>query len=163
MWARIWGSVIIFRSQKKKTLWNVALSDWRRVSFHTDRETDRQPPRLVPCCPAEGTGVTERAGSQTVWCAALWKRRSHSDSSEPATKGRTEIIVADHERSKSLTSRFTNFETHAAVSNTRPTSLFYMACLGVEEMFKFKMCLWVWRLCGWTVGYSIQRYWLYGR
>jgi hypothetical protein len=161
MWARIWGSVGIFRTQRKKTLWNVALRDWKRVSFHTDR-------RLVPCCSAEGTGVTEPAGSQTVWCAALWRRRSHSDSSEPATKCRTEIVVADHESSKSLTSRFTNFKIHAAVSNTWPASLFYVACLGVEDMFRFKMFLWVWRVDGrvqhtavlivWTVGYSIQRY-----
>ena len=119
-------------------------------------QTDR-PPRLVPCCPAEGTGVTERAGSQTVRGAELCRRRSHSGSSEPATKGRTEIKVSDHERSKSLTSRFTNFETRTGVPNTQPASLFYMACLVVEEMFKFKMFLWVWRLCRWTVGYSIHQ------
>jgi hypothetical protein len=41
--------------------------------------------------------------------------------------------------SKSVTLRFTNFETLAGVSNTRTASSFYVACLGIKELFKFEM------------------------
>lgn len=94
---------------------------------HTDRT-----PRLVPCCPAEDT---------RYYAAELWQQRS------PATIGRNEIKVADHERSKILEVHELRISCKSHKYATRHFILHGLSWVSKNFFsFKFKIFLWVCRL-----------------